>query len=87
MWNRLGTDLAFGQIPAQLLAAGLQVFPLRTVVRRAIERGVMQFFVGNRYSKTRAEDAQFIFIQLLLLVRDIAPLAGFGFSLGRPPIG
>src|SRR5256885_6119617 len=73
--DRFGTDLAFWQISAQLLAARLQVFPLRAVVRRAIERSIVQFFIGNGDSKARAKGAQLIFIQLLLLMSDVLAFA------------
>src|SRR5207249_9830987 len=51
--NRLGANLALGQIPAaKLLAALLQVANFRAVICRAIERRLVQFFIRNRNAET-----------------------------------
>ena len=77
----LRANLALRHVSAQLLAALLHVLDFRAVVGRTIERRVVQFFVGNRNAEARTEHAQFVVVQLLLLVGDVLAFAGFAQSV------
>ena len=77
----LGTHFALRHIAAELLAPFLHILDFRAVVRRAIERRVMQFFVGNWNAKARAEHPQLVVVELLLLVSDVLAFASFAQSV------
>src|SRR5262249_57723406 len=57
------------------------------VVRRAVEGSVGYIVIRDRNTKARAELGQLIFIELLLLMSDVAAFAGFAetvaFDRGR----
>src|SRR5207245_5644231 len=57
-------------------AALLKVRDLGTVVLRLIEWGLGNVFIGNGDSEAAAKFAEFVFVELLLLVRDVLPFAG-----------
>ena len=57
------------------------------VVGGTIERRVVQFFVGNGNSEARAEHAQLVFVQLLLLVRDVLAFASFAQAVAFDGLG
>src|SRR6185312_3975650 len=80
-FNRLGTNFTRWHVTAQLFAALLHVSNFSTVVRWTIKRCVMQIFVRNRNSKSRAEHAQLVLIELLLLVCDIFAFTRFAQSV------
>ena len=47
----------------------------------------MQFFIGDRNSEARAEYAQFVFIQLFLLVSDVLAFAGLAQPIAFDGLG
>ena len=53
-----------------------QILHFRAVVGGAIERGLGDFFVGDRDAEARAEGPQLVFVQLLLLMGDVLAFAG-----------
>jgi hypothetical protein len=50
-----------------------QVDDLRRVVRRLVERRLRNVLVGDRDPETGSELAEFVVVELLLLVGDVAP--------------
>ena len=76
-FQRFGFDLALGQKPAQGFAAFEQVFRLRAVERRPVKRRVHNFLVADGNVEPRAELAKLFFVQLFLLMRDVAAFASF----------
>ena len=70
-----------GKYPPSSSRRSLQVFHLRAVFGRTVERQSGDFFVGDRNAEARAELAQLLFVELLLLVRDVAAFAGFAQSV------
>src|SRR5579872_2112079 len=73
----LGTHLARRNVSAERLPSRAQVLYFAAVVGRAVERCFGQLLVADRNTESRAELAQFVFVELLLLVGDVAPLAAF----------
>src|SRR5262249_21359666 len=75
------------QAAAQLAATFEQELNLPAVVRRAVEGSVVYIVIRDRNTKARAELGQLIFIELLLLMSDVAAFAGFAetvaFDRGR----
>ena len=76
-----------GHEAAQRLAALVQVLHLRAVVRRLVERRLGDLLVGDRNAEPRAELAQLVFVQLLLLVRDVAAFAGLAQAVALDRLG
>src|SRR5690348_8447858 len=70
-------DLALGNIPAQGVATFLQVLHFDTVFRRFVKGRLRYLLVGYWYAEAGTKFAQLVFIQLFLLVCDVAALAGF----------
>ena len=62
-------------------------FVSRTVRRRAEERRLGDFLVADRHAEPRAKLAQFLFVQLLLLVGDVAAFAGFAQAVTLDGLG
>src|ERR1700722_14455449 len=54
-----------------------EVFELFAVLGESIERRVLDGFVTDRNGKSAAECEHFVRVQLLLLVRRVAPFARF----------
>ncbi len=52
-----------------------------TVVGRTVKGRVVQFFVRNRNTEARTEDAQFVFVQLFLLMGNVLAFASFTKSV------
>ena len=64
-----------------------EVLHLRTIFRRTIERRFGHAFVGNRNAEPRAELAQLVFVELLLVVRDVAAFAAFAQAVALDRFG
>ena len=79
--NWLGTHFPRRHVTTQLLPPFLHVANFSTVVRWTVKRRVMQIFIWNWNSESRAEHAQLVFIELLLLVSDIFAFASFTKSV------
>ena len=79
--ERLGANFPLRNVAAKLFAASLQIFKFRTIVRRSVKRRVFQLLVGERDAEAGAEVAQFLFVQLLLLVGDVLPFSAFAQSV------
>ena len=62
---------------AELFPSLANVLQLVTVLRRPVKRRFRNFFIGDRDAEPAAEPAQLIFVELFLLMRDIAALAAF----------
>ena len=75
--QRGGANFALRHISTQLLAPCLHVLDFGAVVGWTIERRFVQLVVGNGNSEARAEDAQLVVVQFLLLVGDVLAFAGF----------
>ena len=68
---------ALGHVPAELPPEGMQVLDFRAVFGRAVKGRLSDLVIAERNAEPRPEFAQFLFVQLLLLVRDVLPLADF----------
>ena len=66
---------ARGNVPAQRLAARAQILRVFAVVGGFVERRLRDVFVGNGNPELVAERTQLVFVELLLLVRDVLALA------------
>ena len=80
-------DFALRQEAAQRLAPFQQIFHLRAVRRRTEERRLRDLLVADRNAEALAEFAQLLFVQLLLLVRDVAAFAGFAQAVAFDGLG
>ena len=58
-----------------------QVLGFRAVERRAVKGRLDDFFIGQWYVEAGAKLAQLAFVELLLLMGDIATFAGFAQSV------
>ena len=85
--NGLGAHFALRQVTAQLFAAFLHIADFRTVISGTMERRVLQFFIGDGNPKARAEHAEFVFVQLFLLVGDVLALAGLAQPIALDGLG
>ena len=85
--QRLGLHDALRQEPAQLLAPAQQILRLAAVRRRTEERRLRDLLVADRDAEPRPELAQLLFVQLLLLVRDVAALARFAQPVALDRLG
>ena len=85
--ERRSLALAGRYITAQRSAAGLQIFHLRAVLRRPIERQMFQIGVGNRDIEAVAEGTQRLHVQFLLLVRRVLRLAGRAHAITLDRLG
>ena len=86
--ERLGADLAAGHVAAQGFAAALvQVLHLRAVVGRTVEGRVRAGFVADGNFEARAEGGDFVFVEFLLLVRNVAAFAGFAEAVAFDGVG
>ncbi len=86
-FQRRSAHFARRHISAELLAARLHVFDFRALVGRTVERRVVQFVVGNRNAEARTEHLQLVFVQLLLLVRDVLAFTGFAEAVALNCLG
>ena len=75
--QRLRTDAALGDVAAQRFAARPKILNLDTVLGRPVERNLDAILVVQRNSKARAEFAQLVFVEFLLLMRDVLAFARF----------
>src|SRR2546430_15410069 len=87
LFQRLSFDLAFGQKSAERLAAFQQILRLGTVERRTIKRRIDDLLVADRDVEPRAEFAKLLFVELFLLVRNVAALAGFAQAVAFHRLG
>src|ERR1041384_4326473 len=75
--ERLSANSSFGHKAAELAAALQQILGFTAVKRWAVEWGFDDFFIGQWNVEASAKFAQFTFIQLLLLMRNVAPFTCF----------
>ena len=74
-------------VAAERRAPLLQVLTLLAVVGRAVEGRLEQIAVGDRDAEAVAEVAQLLLVQLLLLVGDVASLAGLAEAVALDRLG
>ena len=77
----LGTHTALGNVAAQGFAARANILNFRAVFRRAIKRNFDAVLVIEWDGEAGAEDAQLVFIQFFLLVRDVFAFASFAETI------
>ena len=82
-----GVDRPRRHRAAERFAALAQVVHLRAVFRRAVERRFGHVLVGNRNAEPRAELAQLLFVELLLVVRHVAAFAAFAQAVALDRLG
>ena len=99
LWNSVkssGSDVGLerfdvhdapGHESAKLLAPLQDVGDLGAVVGRTVERRLGDFLVADRNAEAGAEGAQLVFVQLLLLVRDVLPFARFADAVALDRAG
>src|SRR6185503_6740133 len=75
--ERLSANSSFGHKAAELAAALQQILGFTAVKRWAIEWRFDDFFVGQWNVEASPKFAQLAFVQLLLLVSDVAPFTRF----------
>ncbi len=63
--------------PAKLLAPLEDIGGLGAIVGRTVERRLRDLFVADRHAEAGAERAELVFVELLLLMGDVLPLARF----------
>ena len=73
--------------PAERLAPLAEIHHLRAVVRRHVERRLGHALVGDRNAEPRAELAQLLLVELLLVVRDVAAFAAFAQAVAFDRLG
>ena len=69
--------MALWQIATEVRASGVKVLHFLTVFSRAVKWGIGNFIIADRNFESVAEDAEFLFVQLFLLVSDIASFTCF----------
>ncbi len=74
-------DFSFREKAAEGLAAFQQVLSFRAVARRSIKGRLRDDLIADRDIETRAEFAKLLFIELLLLVGDVAAFARFAKAI------
>ena len=72
---------------AELLAPLEQIADLRTVFRRAVERRLRDFVVGDRNAEPGAERPELVFVELLLLVGDVLAFTRFADAVALDRAG
>ena len=72
---------------AQLFAPLQQVLGFRAVERRAVKGRLDDFFIGQRNVEAAAKLAQLAFVELFLLMGDIAAFAGFAQAVALDRLG
>ena len=80
-FQRLDLALARRQRTAHRGDALVQIFHLRRVFRRFVERHVFQLVVGDRYAETVTERADRSRAHFFLLVGDVLAFAGFAHAV------
>src|SRR5208337_2080096 len=75
------------QEATQFLAALAHILQFPAVFRRAIERGSAHVLVRDRDAEARAELFQLFLVELLLLVADVASLAGLAHAVALDGLG
>ena len=85
--QRFGLGLAPGQESAQRHATFQQVFRLGALGRRAVKRRIHDFLVADGNIESRPELAQLLFVQLFLLVGNIAAFARFAQAVTLHGLG
>ena len=75
--KRGGADFALWRVSTEGFAASLQIVDFLAVVGRAIERNIADIAIAEGNAKARAELAEFVFVEFLLLVGDVLAFAGF----------
>ena len=83
----LHLDLAARHAAAQLGAAFPEVLHLGTVVGGTVERRRVEVLVRDRNSEAGAEGQQFLVVQFLLAVGDVAALAGLAQAVALDRLG
>src|SRR5436305_5832687 len=78
---------AAGKRPAKSVTPLAEIFHLGAVFWRLIERRAGDFFIGNRNAEPRAKLVQLLFVQLLVVVRDVAALARFAQAVSLDRLG
>ena len=76
-FERFGFDLALRQESAQGFAAFEKIFRFGTVEWRPVKRRLHNFLVADRNVEPRAKLAKLFFVQLFLLMRNVAAFTGF----------
>ena len=84
--RRRGRD-ALRHEAAERAAALAQILDLLAVVGRAVEGRLQQLAIGDRDAEAVAELAQLLLVQLLLLMGDVAALAGFAEAVALDRLG
>src|SRR5260370_2699332 len=72
-----GADFALWSISTEGFATSFEIRDFLAVLGRAIERNIADIAVAERNAKAGAELAEFLFVQLLLLVSDVFAFASF----------
>ena len=86
--ERLGRDVAFRQKAAQsFLRRSSRYLVSGLSGGGPIERRLRDLFVADRNVEARAELAQLLLVQLLLLMRDVAAFAGFAEAIAFDGFG
>ena len=86
-FQRLGFDFAFWQETAQGLAPFEQILCLGAVKSGTIKRRIDDLLVADRDIEPGAEFAKFLFVELFLLVRNVAALARFAQAVAFDGLG
>ena len=80
-------DGALGQVAAEGLAARVEILHLRRVLGRPVERHVGDDVVGQGNAEAPTELAKLLFVQLFLLVGDVAAFAGLAHAVALDGLG
>ena len=86
-FERRDRAAAGGKRSAERGAALLQIFSLRSALRQFEERHVVQLFVGQRDVEAVAERLQGVLADLLGLMGDHLPFAGFAHAVALDGLG
>ena len=73
--------------PPRACAAFEQILHLRRIGGGAVERGLVDVFVGDGHAEAGAKVPQFLLVHFLLLVGDVASFAGFAESVALDGLG
>ena len=79
--------MRWGRKPPSFLRRSSRYWRLRAVGRRPEERRLGNLLIADRDAEPGAELAQFLFVELLLLVRDVAAFAGFAQAVALDGLG
>src|SRR5260370_21375960 len=76
-----GADFALWSISTEGFATSFEIRDFLAVLGRAIERNIADIAVAEMHDEAGAELAEFLFVQLLLLVSDVFAFASFAEAL------